>query len=536
MARTPLFSLLQRSLAMARLSNATGEPPDELVERAAAARWSRRRLLATTGAAAAGVALLGRRAAFAADPRPASAAGDEVVIVGGGVAGLTAAYRLQRAGVPARVFEAQERIGGRMFSLRRAFPEGQVCELGGELIDTGHASIRALCSELGLELDDFQKDDAALARDVFFFDGRRLREAEIVAAFRPIAAKIDAAWETISGDDVTYAAPNGGEAIDNMTIAEWLQKAGVSGWMYRLLEVGYVTEYGLELDRQSAWNLLGMISTEPGKFEIFGDSDERFHIRGGNDQVPLRLAEALADRVERGTKLEAIGRRSDGRYELSFRRGETSRVIAASRVVVAIPFTLLREVKLDLELPERKRRAIAELGMGTNAKLMVGFSSRLWRTRGRSNGSVLADLPFQLTWESTRLQAGNGGILVCFTGGLRGLEIGQGTPAEQAQALGRELAKVFPGIAEQRTAEARFHWPSHPWTKGSYASYLPGQWTGMRGVEGERVGNLHFAGEHTSLDFQGFMEGGCESGERVAREILTDLGLPVPEPASAEAA
>ena len=59
-------------------------------------------------------------------------------------------------------------------------------------------------------------------------------------------------------------------------------------------------------------------------------------------------------------------------------------------------------------------------------------------------------------------------------------------------------------------AEVRFHWPSHPWTRGSYACYQVGQWTTIGGAEGERVGNLHFAGEHCSLRAQGFMEGGCE--------------------------
>jgi monoamine oxidase len=68
---------------------------------------------------------------------------------------------------------------------------------------------------------------------------------------------------------------------------------------------------------------------------------------------------------------------------------------------------------------------------------------------------------------------------------------------------------------------------------GSYASYLPGQWTALCGAEGERVRRLHFAGEHTSLEAQGFMEGGCESGERAAREVLADLGLAAADPRAA---
>jgi monoamine oxidase len=197
--------------------------------------------------------------------------------------------------------------------------------------------------------------------------------------------------------------------------------------------------------------------------------------------------------------------------------------------VLAIPFTMLRQVKIDVELPPVKQKAIQELGYGTNAKLMVGFSDRVWRGEPRSNGSVLTDLPFQLTWEATRMQPGTPGVLVDFTGGRHGVEIGEGTPAHQAELFVRDLERVYPGVSDRRTGEVRMHWPTFEYTKGSYACYLPGQWTGFGGAEGERVGNLHFCGEHTSMDFQGFMEGGCESGTRVAEEIMADLGIAKPE-------
>jgi monoamine oxidase len=316
-----------------------------------------------------------------------------------------------------------------------------------------------------------------------------------------------------------------------MTMAEWLTGAGASGWFYELLDVGYTTEYGLDIAEQSPWNLLMLIDTNPDPFRIFGDSDERFHLRGGNDLLPTRLAEKLAGKIETEHKLVALGQGADGRYRLTFdRAGGGSREVSAARVVLTLPFTMLREVAIDVELPPVKQKAIAELGYGTNAKLMVGFSERLWRTQGGSNGSVLSDLPFQLTWESTRLQPGKAGILVFYSGGKSGVEVGQGTPEQQSERLTRELERVFPGVAALRIGEARFHWPTFPWMKGSYACYRPGQWTSICGAEGERVGNLHFAGEHTSLDFQGYMEGGAESGARAAHEILVDLGLAQPEP------
>jgi monoamine oxidase len=184
-------------------------------------------------------------------------------------------------------------------------------------------------------------------------------------------------------------------------------------------------------------------------------------------------------------------------------------------------------VRLDLELPPVKRKAIAELGYGTNAKLMVGFSDRVWRSAHRSNGSVTTDLPFQSTWETSRAQAGAAGVLTNFTGGEHGVALGQGSARQQADAMVRDLEAVFPGVAAARAGmkEVRFHWPSHPWTRGSYASYLVGQWTGLAGAEGEAVGPLRFAGEHCSRDYQGFMEGGCETGEAVARALLEEMGV-----------
>jgi|SRR5881394_2345413 len=110
--------------------------------------------------------------------------------------------------------------------------------------------------------------------------------------------------------------------------------------------------------------------------------------------------------------------------------------------------------------PDVKRRAIRELGYGTNAKLMVGFSERVWRTRHRSNGSVLTSLPFQLTWETSRQQKGKSGILTNFTGGAQALRIGQGTAASQAQRMVEELDQIFPGAqaAHMGMPVARFHW------------------------------------------------------------------------------
>ena len=113
-------------------------------------------------------------------------------------------------------------------------------------------------------------------------------------------------------------------------------------------------------------------------------------------------------------------------------------------------------------------------------------------------------------------------ILTNFTGGAHGVKLGAGSAADQAARFVTDLERVFPGVRAARAGmkEVRFHWPSFPWTQGSYASYLTGQRTAFGGSEGEPVDGLHFAGEHCSLD-QGWMQGAIQSGLEAVNEIVS---------------
>ncbi|MCU0541478.1 MAG: FAD-dependent oxidoreductase [Oscillatoriaceae cyanobacterium Prado104] len=527
MAKSALMAILHRAAGIARKSIATGIPAGELLgmldDRAHHARMSRRALL-YGGLAAAGAAtatLAGNGGAFA-QQRGRS----PILIVGAGIAGLTAAYRLRQSGVRADIIEATNRVGGRIRTAPKVAGTQIFAELGGEYIDTGHTNLIRLASELGLRAIDVIEAQGALVPETFFFAGRRLSLEEIIADFGPVASRIDADIQSI-GDELSYLDfTEAAERLDNTSISEYLAQREASPLLQQLLEVAYTAVYGREAEEQSALNLLFLIGTEADSFSEYGDSDERYQIDGGNNQIINRLTRQLSGSIEAGTVLEAITLLPDGRYRVSLRSGPSAFDRTYERVLLTLPFTTLREVQINVPLPQPKLRAIQQLGYGTNSKLITGYRSRIWRDLYRSTAEVYTDLAFQSSWEATPFAPTANGLVTNFAGGTQGLAIGAGLPEDQAQRFLAQFERVFPGVSNLRTGRAlRAFWPGERFFKGSYSCYLVGQWTQMYGVEGERVGNLYFAGEHTSLENQGYMEGGCETGQRAAVEILEDLGF-----------
>jgi monoamine oxidase len=198
--------------------------------------------------------------------------------------------------------------------------------------------------------------------------------------------------------------------------------------------------------------------------------------------------------------------------------------VTADKVVLALPFSLLRSVDYSAAgFSPVKQTAIRNLAMGTNSKLHLQFGTRLWEMLG-SSGSTYSDTGYQSTWEVTRGQAGSAGILVDYTGGTIGASFGSGTLQKRANTFLDQLQPVLPGIKAQWNGLATLDfWKAYPWTQGSYSYWQVGQYTAFAGAEGQQEGNCHFAGEHTSIDFQGYLNGAVESGERAASEVLADL-------------
>jgi monoamine oxidase len=505
MPRTPLASRLQEIAA-------------EVAAEDDSKRATRRQVLA-------GGAGLAAAAALSRVPSARAAGNPRIAIVGAGLAGLSCAYDLKRAGYTAQVYEGSDRIGGRCWTIRGEFAGGQIAEHGGELIDQGHTAIRNLAQGLGLNLDNLLAAEANGTEALYYFDGQPYTVAEATDDLKAIWQQIHMDVSAASYPTLYNLSTERGRELDRMSIADWVAAyvpGGRSSKLGKLLEISFNIEYGAEPEVQSSLNMLYLIGYQgPGNLRLFGKSNEKYRVSGGNDQIPARLADALAGQITTGRALSAISRKADGTYTLNFSSGPA---VTADRVVMAIPFAILRGLNYSKAgFSDRKVTAIKEQGMGTNSKLHVQFSNRHWRTLD-CNGETYADTGYQNTWEVTRAQAGTPGILVDYTGGTIGNSFGSGTPASRAQQFLTQIEPLLPGLSAKWNGRATVdYWAGNPWTKGSYSYWKVGQYQRFAGVEREIEGACHFAGEHTSVDFQGYLNGAVETGQRAAGEIIGAL-------------
>lgn len=539
MSRSPLFDSLRQALRIAALAareKPDAPPIDELIDmarmRLTDEERSRRRFMRDSALATAGLAITAGcstpapPAANATPGAPAtpSRSAPRIAIVGGGMAGLNTAYKLQKAGLSSTIYEGADRTGGRMFTATNLLGDGLTTELGGEFIDTGHLEMLALMDEFKLERLD-AKNVGALKEETYFINGRHYSLAQAARAFVPLAKQIQEDYDSM-GEVVNYETEGGGAGFDKMPMSQYFDKIGATGWMRELFECAYVTEYGLDAPEQSALNFIFLIGTgdlaDKDAMVLLGESDERYKVRGGNQRVVDELAKRVEPQIQRRHRLEAIRSKGNG-YTLTFQTGGGAKDEDADIVVLAVPFTMLREMKIDVDLPPLKKRAIAELGYGANAKVLVGFKSRPWQKLGYT-GAAYSDESFQLAWDNSFGQAPTEGGLTLYSGGKLALSAGEGSAEEAAVRLMKGIERAYPGATSQRNGKvSRFHWPTFAWTKGAYACYKPGQWTTIAGAEGLPVGNLFFAGEHCSYDFQGYMNGAAQSGADTAKAVMAKV-------------
>lgn len=520
MARTSLFRFLKRTFKQAY------QYPHPTKSRFYSSRgsYSRRQFLKFSTLVSGGVVA----ASVFPNLKMYGSASPKIAIVGGGIAGLSAAHYLKKAGLVATIYEANSRVGGRIHSVTGAVSPELVNDLGGCFINTDHADMLALIEEFGLGLFNRAEDaEAAIPETAFWLDGQAYTEAEIAEHLRPLAQQIREDAALIDADFDRHAP-----ALDQLSVKQYLDRHGDKipvPAIRSLIELSIRTEYGVEPEESSALQLLYNLPTvEREQAEVLS-SDEAFLVEGGSERVIEQLASALSGQIQTQKVLTQVQAQGHG-FQLTFQ--DTS-IVTADFVVLAIPFTVLRHVDLQVELPETLQRFIAGSSLGRNEKIFAGFRNRIWR---QAQGFVMdswSNLGFSQIWEDTQRQKDRPeGVLTFYLGGNEVAAV-QATPVRQAgQAFVDQLDALLPGAkAAVGDRFLRTHWTQEPFVRGSYSTFQPGQYTEFGEhlyIESDdpeesqdvHVGNLVFAGEHLSDEFYGYMNGAAQTGRLAAAVVV----------------
>lgn len=536
MARTPLFRTLVRALQAARRENLRVRglvPPISKDE----AGWTRRRFVSSTLAVGSLTAITSKLSA-ATQFVSAKSTTDlpRVAIVGGGIAGLNAAYQLKKVGLNPMVYEASRRLGGRIFTGTGVVGEGLVTELGGEFINSDHEDMLSLVNEFDLQLFNRVEDgeQSGFPTTGFYFNGKSHSEDEITNLLRPLAAQIDSDANLLDQEYDGYASQ-----FDALSIAGYLDQHNTlipERFLRTLIENSIRVEFGVEPDASSALQLIRNLPTVDGqRVEILGNSDKAFVVKGGNAGIIKGLVQALNGQIHTEmplTKLEHVRRE---RFRLTFANGTTT---DADYVIVAVPFTALRNVELEIALPRNLRRFIDEVSLGRNEKFIAGFREKVWRNHNGFVTDAWSDLGFSEAWDATQRQPNRkDGALTFYLGSNEVAKAKAQFPENDAlgKALLDRLNDFIPGSAEATTGKfIRTQWTHNPWILGANTSFAPGQRTRFAELfwidsddpakqQEVRAGNLLFAGEHVSDESFGSMNGGAQTGRLAANAVVQSI-------------
>ena len=497
-------------------------------EEAASAPISRRRFVGDVAKASAALGVAGLYQACNPVNKKTQ---PSIVIVGAGIAGLHAAFVLKQAGYTADIYEASGRVGGRIFSVPDLMEKGYWTEMGGEFIDSGHTDMLNLVKHFNLPmLDRKAPSELGLKEYAYYFNKTYYQQKDILEALHPVTPQLKKDIASLSNDISYITHAENDVYLDNLSITEYAEKLGLTGWFKSFINNGYTAEYGMEASEQSALNFLTLISPdEHGDFAPYGISDERYSIIGGNEKLCSTLGGILKPQINLGLTLAAISQNSSGQYLLTFNTDDRKTVdIKADIILLTVPFPVLRGVDLKLPLPAWKTTAIQKLGCGTNSKIFVGVNDRVWRKQGYA-GYAFTDNGLMNGYDSTQMQHNNEGkgVFTIAPGGKAGEQVGVGNVSQQQQKAVNQLDEIYPGVKTAFSGRLNYwNWPNFPLSKCSYMSYKTGQYTTIAGAQFQPVDNMYFAGEHCSIASQGFMNGGAETGRMAAELIIKKLQRP----------
>jgi len=445
----------------------------------------------------------------------------KIIIVGAGLAGLAAGYELKRAGHTPIILEAQQRVGGRVYTLRDPFTEGLYAEVGAMRIPRAHTLTMEYVEKFGLKTNDFTMDNP---NAYYYMGGNKVRASEANA--NPALLGFDVAENEIGKTAGQMYMKAIQPLIDN------LEKKGDSAWDEIVAQYDqYSTREFLEVNSWSEGmiEMFGLLANQESVMnssflELFREDSGNYYtnmveIQGGTDRLPHAFLPELKDNIRFGAKMIAMDQSLDDvtiHYET--KAGKFSET--GDYAIITVPFPVLRHVEVLKPFTRSKQRAIRQLHYDASAKILFQCKRRFWEEDdGIFGGGTLTDLPIRnLYYPDHGRETGRGIILASYTWSEDAQRWGSLKPDDRIIQALDDVAEIHPQIIKEFEVGTSWMWHDDEFAGGAFALFDPGQQTLLYEEIVKPDGRIHFAGEHTSLH-HAWIQGAFESGLRAAIAI-----------------
>jgi monoamine oxidase len=445
----------------------------------------------------------------------------DVVVVGAGLAGLVAARDLVAAGAEVVVLEARDRVGGRTLTLPAA--DGTPIDHGAQWIGPTQDRIAALAASVGVTT--YPTWDRGLHTE--FRDGRAHRSGGQLPASDPgtaVAMGLAVRELDAMAAEVPPEAPWSAERAplwDSQTVESWLQARVAAGGARSWLRTAVRSTLAAEAGDLSLLHMLFFIRSAGGFVQLIetagGAQERRFH--QGAQAIPIRLAEALGERVVLGAPVRVVNHDPGGVVVEA-----DGRAVAARRAILAVPPALAGRVAYRPPLPGWRSQLTQRVPMGSVVKVHALYDEPFWRDDGLSGLAVGDHGPVEIVYDNSP-ESGTPGVLVGFIEGQDARAWGRRGPADRRAAILECLVRYFGEPAGRPRELLERSWADEEYSGGCFAGYFPpGVWTSYGQGLREPVGPLHWAGTETATVWNAHMDGAVRSGERAAAEVLAALG------------
>ena len=442
---------------------------------------------------------------------------NRILVIGAGLAGLSCAYELDRAGYNVMLLEAKSHPGGRVRTYRDNFADNLYAEMGAEYVDSSDKHVKKYCEQFGLSILPAKQYDGIYVRNRHIY----MKDVKSGMARLPFDGTIKG---KLFGQEVKYiqkwidlakkegTANEKIQALDKISVEQLLKQGGAPKDIIQLYTYLNATESTTTPSKMSALSMvLSHIKTSG-----FSENTVEGRILGGNDQLPKGFAKRLGSKIKYNHAVKSVIATSDG-IEVHLSGHENNNTIKAAKIIFATLTTILKNIKVYPGFSKEKSQTIQNQSYGHVMKIAMQFQQRFWENSDSIGQRIFTDTPLRRVYHFSIDQPGPRGILLSFTSGSDAQKLG-GLSEKNRMKISKESCKnIWNNSNDFWENGISKYWNEDKWIKASYSLKGVGQ-NAYRKILAKAENPFYFAGEHTAINYAS-MNGAIESGIRASDEI-----------------